>query len=173
MSCIFLALPRVLLGAASLGSNALVESTPADGAALENAPTVWTLTYFKDVLLNSASAEIISASGVRTQLPTPTYGVNNKQIVFTLPERLAGTVKGRWRLVGLDGQVVSARVSFSIVSSTTIPQTDANPSATTTTVVVAQVIPDEFVDDSVPEPVRFGVRLGWFTQHPSRYGSVG
>ncbi|MFN5602483.1 MAG: copper resistance CopC/CopD family protein, partial [Acidimicrobiaceae bacterium] len=126
---------------------------------LESAPTVWTLTYSKDVPLNSASAEIISASGVRTQLPTPTYGVSNKQVVFTLPADLTGKVTGRWRLVGLDGHVVSARVSFSVVSSTTIPQTDANASATTTTVVDAQAIPDEYVDDSVPEPVRFGVRL--------------
>ncbi|MFN5601122.1 MAG: copper resistance protein CopC, partial [Acidimicrobiaceae bacterium] len=62
----------------ALAHNALVESTPANGAVLESAPTVWTLTYSKDVPLNSASAEIISASGVRTQLPTPTYGVSNK-----------------------------------------------------------------------------------------------
>ena len=143
----------------ALAHNALVESTPANGAVLESAPTVWTLTYSKDVPLNSASAEIISASGVRTQLPTPTYGVSNKQVVFILPADLTGKVTGRWRLVGLDGHVVSARVSFSVVSSTTIPQTDANASATTTTVVDAQAIPDEFVDDSVPEPVRFGVRL--------------
>jgi len=136
--------------------NSLVESNPVNGATLTSAPTAWVLTFSKDVPLDSASAEIVAASGIRTPLLTPTHGINKKQVVFELPANLSGSVTGRWRLVGTDGHVVSARVSFSVVSSTTTPQNSAN---TTTTVVNAQAIPDEFVDDSVPGPVRFGARL--------------
>lgn len=141
----------------ALAHNALVESNPSNGEVLASAPEKWILTFSKDVPLDSASAEIIASSGVRTQLTTPTHGVNNKQIVFILPAGLSGDVTGRWRLVGLDGHVVSARVSFSVAPSSTISQSDAEPSITTTT--ISQVVPDAFVDDSVPEPVRFGVRL--------------
>lgn len=136
--------------------NSLVESNPENGATLTSAPTTWVLTFSKDVPLDSATAEIVASSGIRTPLSTPTHGVNKKQVVFELPANLSGSVTGRWRLVGTDGHVVSARVSFSVVSSTTTPQNTWN---TTTTVVYAQAIPDEFVDDSVPGSVRFGARL--------------
>lgn len=139
--------------------NALVESVPADGAVLTSAPTTWTLTFSKDVPVDSASAEVIAASGVRTQLATPVQGATTKQIVFSLPIDLAGNVTGRWRLVGVDGHVVSARVSFSISAPTTAPKTGVDGSVTTSTIATTAIVPDEFVDSSTPEVTRFGVRL--------------
>lgn len=139
--------------------NALVESVPANRAVLSTAPTTWTLTFSKDVPLDSASAEVVVASGVRTQLATPVQGATKKQIVFTLPTGLSGNVTGRWRLVGVDGHVVSARVSFSISTPTTAPQPGADGSVTTSTIVNTGTLPDEFVDNTTPEVARFGVRL--------------
>ena len=94
--------------------NALATSVPAAGAVLTEVPANWTLTFTKDVPLDSASAELVAASGVRTALPAPTYGVSKKEILFALPPDLNGAMTARWRLVGADGHVLTERVSFTV-----------------------------------------------------------
>lgn len=151
---------------AVLAHNALATSVPANGAVLTQPPSTWSLTFTKEVPLNSASAELIATDGVRTSLPAPTYGASTKEILFALPPDLAGAVTGRWRLVGTDGHVVTERVSFTVEvaiaatgSTTTIvtnttPNVDAATSITTPTPTVVTL-----EDSMTPEPVRFGVRL--------------
>lgn len=139
--------------------NALVESNPTNGAVLNTAPTEWILTFSKDVPLDSASAEVVATSGVRTQLATAKYGANKQQIVFTLPDGLSGAVTGRWRLVGIDGHVVSARVSFSVATSTTTPQIGVDTPTTSIPVIGADALSDEYVDESTPSVLRFGIRM--------------
>ena len=142
--------------------NALVVSVPANGAVLTEVPSTWSLIFTGDVPLASASAEIVAANGVRTALPTPTHGVTNKEVLFTLPPDLTGAVTGRWRLVGTDGHVVTERVSFTV---------SAASAADATTTTVAGAVPSEtdadaqafataaLLEDSVTsEPVRLGVR---------------
>lgn len=139
--------------------NSLKESNPSNGAILSSAPSTWVLTFSKDVPLDSATAEIIVSSGVRTQLPTPTHGIDKKQVVFALPDGLTGDITGRWRLVGTDGHVISARVNFSVSTPTTTPQPGAGGSVTTSTIASTGESPGEFIDSSTPEVARFGVRL--------------
>ena len=156
---LFIVLAQMFGVSPASAHNSLTESKPSNGAILDSSPTTWELTFSKDVPLESATAEIIAASGVRTQLPTPRHGANKKQVVFTLPVGLAGDVTGRWRLVGTDGHVISARVKFSISTSTTTPQSSTDGSVTTSTIVNTGALPNEFVDNTTPEVARFGVRL--------------
>lgn len=140
--------------------NALATSVPAAGDVLTEVPSVWSLTFTKDVPLASASAELVAASGVRTTLPAPTYGVSKKEILFALPPDLNGAMTGRWRLVGTDGHVITERVSFTVnvvsVTTTTIlagPETgDAEISDAT---MPAEVMTDGAVTS---ETVRWGLR---------------
>jgi copper transport protein len=142
--------------------NGLVSSVPADGAKLTEAPKTWSLIFTGDVPLGSATAEIVAANGVRTPLGAPTHGVTNKEILFALPPDITGAVTGRWRLVGTDGHVVSARVKFTVAptaadTATTLPGTDAavDGGPVAADADSAAVV----IDDTVtPEPVRLGVR---------------
>ena len=139
--------------------NALATSVPAAGAVLTEVPDSWILTFTKDVPLDSASAELVAASGVRTALPAPTYGASKKEILFALPPDLNGAMTGRWRLVGTDGHVITERVSFTVnvasVTTTTVlgvPQTGAEISDVA---MPAEVMTDGAVTS---ETVRWGLR---------------
>mgnify|MGYP000011418841 FL=1 len=147
--------------------NALATSVPAAGAVLTEVPASWALTFTKDVPLDSASAELVAASGVRTALPAPTYGVSKKEILFALPPDLNGAMTGRWRLVGADGHVITERVSFTVNVASAAPSAD--PVTTTTVLSVPAtgspeisdvVMPTEVMTDNAvtSEPVRWGLR---------------
>ena len=142
--------------------NSLVESTPAAGAILAAAPQNWSLVFKKDVPLESASAEIVNEAGIRTALAIPRHGASAKEILFTLPPDISGAVTGRWRLVGSDGHVISARVKF------TVEQTAPVGSGITTTSgftqendsgISAAVPVGDMEDAMVAEPVRIGIRI--------------
>jgi copper transport protein len=140
----------------ALAHNALVTSVPANAAVLTEVPSSWSLTFTKDVPLDSASAELVAANGVRTTLPAPTYGVSKKEILFALPPGLTGAMTGRWRLVGTDGHVLTERVSFTVNVSGVAITTDA---VTTTTVLgTPQTGAAENSDAVTSEPVRWGIR---------------
>lgn len=146
--------------------NTLVTSVPENGAVLPQAPAMWSLSFTSDVPLDTASGEIIAASGVRTPLPAPLHGVNSKEIRFTLPTNLAGSYTARWRLVGIDGHVLTERVRFTITtasvtmpSTTTIPDVVSTAPIATTTTPTA-ILPSTAVDDApTPEPVRLFLRF--------------
>ena len=120
--------------------NALSTSNPANGAVLTQSPATWSLTFTKDVPLDSATAEFIASNGVRTALPAPTYGANQKEILFALPPDLNGAITARWRLVGTDGHVVTERVSFTVnIASVAVESTTTTLAGATTSVdAVAQ-----------------------------------
>jgi copper transport protein len=147
--------------------NALATSVPAAGAVLTEVPASWALTFTKDVPLDSASAELVAASGVRTALPAPTYGVSKKEILFALPPDLNGAMTGRWRLVGTDGHVITERVSFTVnvagVATTTDPVTPTTVMAgpeTGDAEISDVAMPAEVMTDGAvtSEPVRWGLR---------------
>ena len=146
----------------ALAHNALNASNPASGAVLTESPTNWSLTFSKDVPLDSASAEIVNADGVRTALPTARYGASSKEIVFTLPSGLNGAITGRWRLVGVDGHVITARVNFSVAASqvetTLVVSPDTATVVSTPDVQPAAVSQSDNSDKVAPESVRFAVR---------------
>lgn len=137
--------------------NAYDTSTPADGEVLAAAPTEWTITFTKDVPLNSASAEIITADGVRTDLGPAQAGPQANIIRFALPAALSGPVGLRWKLVSDDGHVVSGRVAFTVNSTGTDLTT--LPSATPSVVDAPTPLPTFDDTNPAPEPVRWFVRL--------------
>jgi copper transport protein len=146
----------------ALAHNAIESSSPADGEFVAAPLNDWVISFTNDVPLNSASAEIINADGVRTPLLNPTHGDSEKIVRFPLPENLSGIVSGRWRLVSTDGHVVSGRVQFTITTGpttngvpTTLPSQD---SSTTDTPVNSQVQESSFFSFA-QEPTRWALRL--------------
>ena len=142
--------------------NALSTSNPASGAVLTQSPATWSLTFTKDVPLDSATAEFIASNGVRIALPAPTYGANQKEILFALPPDLNGAITARWRLVGTDGHVVTERVSFTVnIASVAVESTTTTLAGTSTSVdaVAQDAAVLSFEESLTPEPVRLGLRL--------------
>ena len=137
--------------------NAYDTSTPVDGEVLAASPTEWTITFTKDVPLASASAEIITADGVRADLGPAQAGPQANIIRFALPAALSGPVALRWKLVSDDGHVVSGRVAFTVDSTGT--DLTALPSTTPSVVDAPTPLPTFDDTDPAPEPVRWFVRL--------------
>jgi copper transport protein len=146
----------------ALAHNAIDSSAPADGEVIAAPLNEWVISFTNDVPLNSASAEIINAEGVRTPLTNPAHGDSEKVVRFSLPDDLSGVVSGRWRLVSTDGHVVSGRVQFTINTqslpngaATSVP---AQNSSTTNTTANSQVQSSSFVGFA-QEPTRWALRL--------------
>lgn len=141
--------------------NSYDSSTPADNDILTVAPTEWIITFAKDVPLDSASAEMISADGVRSDLGPALVGARANIIRFALPAGLTGSTGLRWKLVSTDGHVVSGRVSFTIDASA-IAATSTLP----TMVAPSEIEPavqDWSDSNPAPEPVRWFVRLAVYS----------
>lgn len=147
-----------------LAHNEFVDSNPSDGEVVTTAPSVWEITFAKDVPLATASGEVITSDGVRSTLPSPTNGNSKNVIRFALPPDLTGPVTARWKLVSEDGHVVQGRVTFTISSSTTtgnssptstptIPPSDADGNQST----------DSSITSPAPTPVRWVVRSMGFS----------
>lgn len=146
----------------ALAHNSLDVTNPASGAVLGESPSDWSLTFAKEVPLESASAEIVDADGVRTALPTARYGSSSREILFALPSDLSGAVTGRWRLVGVDGHVITARVNFSVnavpMTATTVANSTIETVVPTLEMQPAALLVADNSEKVAPEPVRFAVR---------------
>lgn len=103
-------------GQVALAHNSLVTSSPSNGETLAISPAVWSVEYEKVVPLSSASGELITSDGVRTEI-IARHGASENILLFDLPPQLLGSVTTRWRLVGQDGHVISGRVSFTVASN--------------------------------------------------------
>lgn len=141
--------------------NSYVDSSPAQGEVLSVAPTVWTVNFAKSVPLASASGEIVMSDGTRQRLGAPRHGATDSTIVFDLPAGVIGDVTARWRLVSVDGHVISGRVSFSVVTSsaTTVTLPAQDPVASSTTLPMGSDGNDPVVAQGPPESLRAGIRL--------------
>jgi copper transport protein len=149
----------------ALAHNTFVESDPKNGALLTAAPSAWSVTFTKSVPLNSASGEVINGDGTRTPLTQISHGSSDSVIVFSLPTGLAGSITARWRLVGVDGHIISGRVSFVVqatVSNPTVPNSLANQTPTTLVPAVPTTLPLQEASSSeataVSEPIRVSLR---------------
>ncbi|MBU3704692.1 MAG: copper resistance protein CopC [Ilumatobacteraceae bacterium] len=145
----------------ALAHNSYDSSTPADGEVLTASPAEWVVTFTKDVPLASASAEIITADGVRADLPPAVAGSQANIIRFALPTALSGPVGLRWKLVSEDGHVVSGRVAFTVdAAAATTPGGPVTAPVAVDPVVEPSATPPSFDDTNpAPEPVRWFVRL--------------
>ena len=106
--------------------NTFSESSPSEGQQLTTAPTEWSIVFEKPVPLNSASGTVTNGDGTRTTLSAPRHGATENVIIFDLPAGLSGEISTRWRLVGVDGHVISGRVKFSIQQDSQT-QTSSDP----------------------------------------------
>lgn len=104
---------------AASAHNSIVGSSPAEGEVVASSPPSWTVSFASEVPLDSASGEIVRADGSRVPLGAPAHGATTSTVVFALPGDLSGPVTARWRLVGVDGHVISGRISFTVGGTST------------------------------------------------------
>ena len=157
----------IVLGTTAYGANVVYAhntqytSAPASGEVLTVAPTEWIVGFTKTVPLDTASAEIVGSDGVRVALAPPRHGVTDNIIVFDLPPNLVGSVTARWRLVGVDGHVISGRIPFSVeAGAAVVPEAAVTPDSVVPEAVVEPVAAVvEESDSTVAEPIRFSLRL--------------
>jgi copper transport protein len=149
----------------ALAHNNQIDSSPKNGDTLATAPLAWTVSFAKSVPLNSVSGEVITSDGTRTPLTQFVHGGSDSVIAFSLPTGLTGSVTARWRLVGVDGHIVSGRVGFVVqasVSSPTVPGSIDRQTPTTLIPVVPPTLPLQEISSSevptVSEPIRVSLR---------------
>ena len=141
----------------ALAHNNQTDSSPKNGDTLATAPTTWTVSFAKSVPLNSVSGEVITSDGTRTPLTQFVHGNSDSVIAFSLPTGLTGSITARWRLVGVDGHIVSGRVGFVVqpaVSNPTVP--GSIDSQTPTTLPLQEGSESESTAPS--EPIRVSLR---------------
>ncbi|MDA2999891.1 MAG: CopD family protein [Actinomycetota bacterium] len=136
--------------------NTFSESTPGDGQMLSVAPTTWSIVFENSVPLNSASGVVTNGDGTRTTLSAPRHGATENVIVFDLPIGLSGEISTRWRLVGVDGHVISGRVKFSV-------QQDVQPQTSSSVPTIAPTFEPESEAQATSEEVRTALRFTNFT----------
>ena len=136
--------------------NTFSESTPADGQVLSVAPTTWSIVFENSVPLNSASGVVTNGDGTRTTLSTPRHGATENVIIFDLPAGLSGEISTRWRLVGVDGHVISGRVKFSV-------QQDAQPQISSAAPTITPTFEPESEAQATSEEIRTALRFTNFT----------
>lgn len=154
----------IFLGVAPVSAhNSLDSSTPVDGSTLDVAPTTWSLVFKKELPLASATAELVGSDGVRNALQPPTYGATTNAIVFSLPPNLTGVNTARWRLVGVDGHVISGRVAFTVnaltAPSETLVTVEGGPQSSQTTIQVPQLGANDYFIEPVPKLPRHVFRF--------------
>ena len=157
----------IVLGTTAYGANVVYAhntqetSSPASGEVLAVAPTEWIVGFTKTVPLDTASAEIVGSDGVRVALAPPRHGATDNIIVFDLPPNLVGSVTARWRLVGVDGHVISGRIPFSVeAGAAVVPEAAVTPDSVVPEAVVEPVAAVvEESDAPISEPIRFSLRL--------------
>ena len=154
----------IFLGVAPASAhNSFDSSDPVNGSTLDVAPATWSLMFKKEVPLASASAELVGSDGVRIALAPPTYGATTNAIVFSLPPNLTGVNTARWRLVGVDGHVISGRVAFTVNALTApsepLATVEVAPQSTQTTIQVPQLSVDDYFIEPVPQLPRHVFRF--------------
>ena len=154
----------IFLGVAPASAhNSFDSSNPVNGSTLDVVPTTWLLVFKKEVPLASATAELVGSDGVRIALAPPTYGATTNAIVFSLPPNLTGVNTARWRLVGVDGHVITGRVAFTVNALTAPPEplatVEGAPQSTQTTIQVPQLSVDDYFIEPVPELPRHVFRF--------------
>ena len=137
--------------------NTFSESSPSEGQQLTTAPTEWSIVFEKPVPLNSASGAVTNGDGTRTALSVPRHGATENVIVFDLPAGLSGEISTRWRLVGVDGHVISGRVKFSV-------QQDSQPQTSSDAPTFVPIIEPEIEPQATSEELRTALRFINFTE---------
>lgn len=141
----------------ALAHNNQTDSSPKNGDTLAVAPATWTVSFAKSVPLNSVSGEVITSDGTRTPLTQFVHGSSDSVIAFSLPTGLTGSVTARWRLVGVDGHIVSGRVGFVVQAAVSNPTVPGSIDSQAPTTLPLQEI-GESDATAVSEPIRVSLR---------------
>lgn len=150
--------------------NTFQGSDPEDGSTLDAAPEQIAMVFTQPVPLDSATVQVIDASGTRTEVSGLTHSPEGENVlVAPLPPMASGEVTVRWRLVGPDGHPLTDRIVFTVaapVAAYPVPTTVASavavpvePPPTTTSAPVAETAVDE-LGFSTPGPLRWLLRYG-------------
>jgi copper transport protein len=168
----FIGIVTLSVGASPAAAhNTLVSSSPADGAQLTSSPSQISLMFDLPAPLETASAQLIDANSVRTELTGLTHGpAGDTEIVLPLPAGLSGPMTVRWRLVSPDGHAITGRVSFTVTAAAATDATDVTVPSTTlvtgdistpdTTTPASVAVPDTGPDEGAgtPGPVSWLLR---------------
>jgi copper transport protein len=145
--------------------NSFVSSDPADGAVLDTAPTELSMVFALSVPLESASAQLIDETDVRTELTDFRHGDGgDAELVVGLPVDITGEVTVRWRLVGPDGHPLTGRITFTVAApvaasaSTTPASLEGSASSVPDVARAPSSTSDADAPWSTPEPARWLLR---------------
>lgn len=127
LACL-LALATVLLGAAPASAHAaLVDSDPADGASLPEAPGEVSFTFSEDI--QQPAYVVVTAAGERVEQGK--VRVDGTRVSVDVA---ADAPAGRWtmayRVVSVDGHPVTGTVAFEVERARATPSESASPSET-------------------------------------------
>lgn len=85
------------------------------------------------------------------------------RLSFSLPPNLTGVNTARWRLVGVDGHVISGRVAFTVnaltAPSETLVTVEGGPQSSQTTIQVPQLGANDYFIEPVPKLPRHVFRF--------------
>lgn len=104
-----------MLAPAANAHAVLVGSSPTDGARLDHAPSVVTLTFDEPVTLVPDSAKVLSDDGTRADNGHATLAQHGDTIDIPLrPGLPIGSYAVTWRVVSADTHIVSGSIRFGI-----------------------------------------------------------
>lgn len=96
---------------------ALVDTTPADGARLDEAPSEVRLTFNEPVVVSPGAIRVFNSSGSRVDRGDSTPGDGPEEILVTVPELTSGAYVVTWRAASADGHPVKGAFVFQIGAS--------------------------------------------------------
>lgn len=93
----------------------LTKATPADGAALSQAPTVVVLAFNEAPELEFSKVSVIGPDGNVLVERVPLQGGDQNSLKIPLPPPLAaGSYTVRYRILSVDGHLVEGKTAFSL-----------------------------------------------------------
>ncbi|MGC5614828.1 copper resistance CopC family protein [Georgenia sp. Z1491] len=99
----------------ALAHDTLVESDPADGDTLEEAPTEAVLTYSAELTPSGGVAVLQGPDGEETELDEPTY--DGRDAIWELPEIEDGEQTLVWSVISSDGHRIEGEIPFTVTTS--------------------------------------------------------
>lgn len=138
------------MSAPAQAHDTLLESDPADGAALETSPEAITLTFSSDILDVSPLVRISDESGEQLAEITPT--VDGPVATATLEEPLpAGTHTVQWRVVSGDGHPIEGTFTVTVEQDTAVEPSDAGGAEGATEEETSGAEQSESSAETIPE----------------------
>ncbi|MFX0538561.1 copper resistance CopC family protein [Ornithinimicrobium sp. Y1847] len=118
----------LLPGQVASAHDVLLDSDPAEGASLDEAPTTLTLTFSGQITDLGAQISLTGGSGAGSLVAGPPR-VEGTRLVQDLAEMGPGDYEVLWRVTSEDGHPISGSFSFEVTEEAA-PAAGASPEAT-------------------------------------------